>query len=206
MGEQISLWLGRGRDPAGRTPRTAVRSVLGGLERTRAPNRQEKQPIRSQRGRSKRGSGVMPVEQRDRGRRRRPERGTAGGADRECPQRARQGGEAGARLWRKPRSWRLSAGGPGDGVWDGEIPAWCGLLSPEAAHREGQSVLFEVRPPIGEADAADRHVRFAGGRAPGNVRVALFNRYSDANGSARVRFACVWAMVSPALTAWFRLR
>ncbi len=43
-------------------------------------------------------------------------------------------------------------------------------------------------------------------RTAKGMRVALFNRCSDANASARVRFACVWAMVSPALAGWFRLR
>ena len=48
--------------------------------------------------------------------------------------------------------------------------------------------------------------RLQAGIPSGPVRVALFNRCSDANASAPVRFAYLWAMVSPGLAGWFRLR
>ncbi len=47
-------------------------------------------------------------------------------------------------------------------------------------------------------ESADRRIQ--------TVRVALLDRCYDANASARVRFAYVWAMGWPALAGWFRLR
>ena len=71
----------------------------------------------------------------------------------------------------------------------------------------GSRILAWHLGPTGLAADTRRSFHNQAPACPGRrVQVALFNRRPDVDASAWVRFAYVWAMVSPALAVCFRLR